>query len=57
MTDNKETKYSLVTKDGREPVTAELTGRPFVYSSKALAQQGKRILENARKTILVIVPA
>ena len=57
MTDNKETKYSLITKDEKEPVVAELTGRPFVYSNKALAQQGKRILENARKTILVIVPA
>lgn len=56
MTNNKETKFTLLTKDEREPVLAELTGEPFVYSTKALAQQGKRSLENLRKVALIVVP-
>lgn len=57
MTNNKETKYTLLTKEGREPVLMELTGEPFVYSTKALAQQGRRSLENHRKVALIVVPA
>ena len=29
-------------------------GKPFLYSTKALAQQGKRILEGERKIALVV---
>jgi hypothetical protein len=57
MTTNKETKFNLVTKDTRELVLMERTGEPFVYSSKELAQRGKRSIENLRKVALTIVPA
>lgn len=57
MTNNKDNKFTLITKDTREPVLMKLTGEPFVYSSKALAQQGKRSLENDRKIGILIVPA
>jgi len=56
MTDNNTQKYNLVTKD-HELVRMERTGEPFVYSTKALAQQGKRALENHRKVSLRIVTA
>ncbi len=58
MTDNTtNNKFTLLTKDEREPVLMELTGEPFYYSTKALAQQGKRSLENARKIAILVVPA
>lgn len=57
MTNNKEIKYNLVTKDTRELVLMERTGEPFEYSSQQLARQAKRSLENLRKIVLVVVPA
>ena len=56
MTENNTQKYSLVTKDG-ELVRMKRTGEPFVYSSKALAQQGKRSLEKDREIQIRVVPA
>jgi hypothetical protein len=53
---NTNQKYTLVTKDG-EPVLMERTGEPFLYSTKALATQGKRSLENHRKVSLRVIPA
>ena len=57
MTKNNETKYTLKVKDTGELLRMKLTGEPFVYSTKALAQQGKRSLEKDREVSLVIVPA
>ena len=56
MTNNKNEKFTLVTKEGREPVVQQ-NGRPFEYSTRDLAKLGKRALENDRKAVLVIVTA
>jgi len=57
MTNNKENKYNLVTKDTRELVLMERTGEPFVYSTRELAQRGKRSIEKHREVALSIVQA
>ncbi|UDL16386.1 hypothetical protein SEA_ZOOMAN_111 [Microbacterium phage Zooman] len=53
---NKETKFTLVTKEDRQLVR-QRNGQPFTYSSRELARMGKRALENDRKAALVIVSA
>lgn len=53
---NKETKFTLVTKDDKQLVR-QRNGQPFTYSSRELARMGKRALENDRKVALVIVSA
>jgi len=49
-------KFTLVTKDEREPVLMKRTGERFEYSDLERALQGKRILEGDRKVSLVVVP-
>lgn len=56
MTNNKDNKFTLLTKDDRQLVR-QRNGQPFVYSSRELARMGKRALENDRKAALVIVSA
>lgn len=56
MTNNKNEKFTLVTKDDRQLVRMK-NGEPFVYSSRELAKIGKRALENDRKVSLLIVAA
>lgn len=53
---NESTQFTLVTKEDRQIVRMK-NGEPFVYSTKALAQIGKRALENDRSVGLIIVPA
>lgn len=56
MTNNKNEKFTLVTKENREAVLQK-NGEPFEYSTRELAKMGKRALEKDRETILVIVTA
>jgi hypothetical protein len=56
MTNNKNEKFTLVTKEDRQ-IVRQKNGEPFVYSSRELARMGKRALENDRKVTLVVVSA